>query len=348
MVYDPLWKHLGEVAEQMKIPTMVIRGTSPVYVHCIAVLLQLVHQRVFPVPESEVEVLIDPQQHPLRFKDLPLPPTEEIPKAFVDYQHRVMNAMKSSSAIIWNTTLELDTCALQLLRQHLPIPFFSIGPLHKMAPPLTTNVLQEDTRCLSWLDKHPPNSVLYVSLGSLVTIEEIELRELAQGLVKSQQPFLWAIRPRLLNGGRNAIDSTLPKDFTDVITSGKGFLVEWAPQKRVLAHPAIGGFLTHCGWNSILESLCEGVPLICRPCLADQTVNARYVSHVWKVGVELENAKASGIEKGIRKLIVSEEGKGIRHEAHRMKRELEDSINGGSSCKSLDQMVEFVFSHGKK
>ncbi|KAL0369999.1 UNVERIFIED_CONTAM: UDP-glucose iridoid glucosyltransferase [Sesamum angustifolium] len=81
-------------------------------------------------------------------------------------------------------------------------------------------------------------------------------------------------------------------------------VVKWAPQKKVLAHAAVGGFLTHCGWNSTLESMCEGVPLICRPCFADQLVNARYMTHVWRVGLELEDFKQISIEKGIKTLMV--------------------------------------------
>ncbi|KAK4408586.1 UDP-glucose iridoid glucosyltransferase [Sesamum angolense] len=95
---------------------------------------------------------------------------------------------------------------------------------------------------------------------------------------------------------------SLPEEFIE-ITQERGMVVKWAPQKKVLAHAAVGGFLTHCGWISTLESMCEGVPLICRPCFADQLVNARYMTHVWKVGLELEDFKQISIEKGIKTLM---------------------------------------------
>ncbi|KAG6436224.1 hypothetical protein SASPL_101109 [Salvia splendens] len=167
------------------------------------------------------------------------------------------------------------------------------SPLHKMAPPLPTSLMEEAAFCLSWLHKRPPNSVIYVSLGSVATINQEELREMARGLAKSGHPFLWVVRPSLLNGSSDSIKS-LPEDFKDLVPE-RGWC--WtAPQRKVLEHPAVGGFFSHCGWNSTLESLCGGVPMICRPCFADQMVNARYLTHVWRVGVELESVGEKSVE----------------------------------------------------
>ncbi|KAL0285861.1 UNVERIFIED_CONTAM: UDP-glucose iridoid glucosyltransferase [Sesamum calycinum] len=248
--------------------------------------------------ECQLEAAI-PQVYPLRFKDLPLPATIEIPQIVLDFMHSYMD-IRSSSAVIWNTIDQLDHWPLQQLEQHWPVPFFSIGPFHRMAPAVATSLLEEENSCLSWLDKQAPNSVIYASLGSVAIIDENELIEMAWGLAKSEQPFLWAVRPSLLNGS-DAMKS-LPEEFIK-ITQERGMVVKWAPQKKVLAHPAVGGFLTHCGWNSTLESMCEGVPLICRPCFADQLVNARYLTYVWRVGIELQNARERTIEEAIRTLM---------------------------------------------
>lgn len=146
-------------------------------------------------------------------------------------------------------------------------------------------MLEEETDCLLWLDKQANNSVIYVSLGSLASMEAGEFAEMAWGLANSGQPFLWVVRPGSV-GGSEWIE-LLPEGFKEA-TPETGCIVRWAPQKDVLAHRAVGGFWTHCGWNSTLESISEGVPMICRPCFGDQNVNARYLCHVWRVGLELE------------------------------------------------------------
>lgn len=107
--------------------------------------------------------------------------------------------------------------------------------------------------------------------------------EIAWGLVNSKLHFLWVIRPDSITGSDWKL--VFPENLKRAIDK-RGYIVECAPQKEVLTHSSIGGFWSHCGWNSTLESICEGVPLICRPCFGDQNVNSRYVSHVWIVGID--------------------------------------------------------------
>ncbi|KAK4441096.1 UDP-glucose iridoid glucosyltransferase [Sesamum alatum] len=315
IIYDPIMKFADAVANRLKLPSIVLRTTSAAYMHSHIVMFQLLAENLIPLPESQLHAAI-PEVHPLRFKDLPLPASMEIPQVVLDFQH--------------TTSATLDD-------------FFSIGPFHKMAPAIPTSLLEEENICLSWLDKQAPNSVIYVSLGSLAIIDEKALTELAWGLAKSEQPFLWVVRPSLVNGS-DAMES-LPEDLIKT-TQERGLVVKWAPQKKVLAHPAVGGFFTHCGWNSTLESICEGVPLICMPCFADQMVNARYLTYVWRVGIELENGRERTIEKAIRTMMVSEEGEVMRQRAFHMKREIERSMNeGGSSYESLNCLAVYLLSY---
>lgn len=189
--------------------------------------------------------LDDPVQrvHPLKFKDLPLSATTQISDPVQDFTRNHID-MRSSSAIIWNTMDMLDHTPLQKLHHHHNIPFFPLGPVHKIAPSLPTSLTREDTSCLSWLDKQAPKSVIYVSLGSLATIDKNDLIEMAWGLANSNQPFLWVVRVSLLNGSDCMV--CLPENFIEM-TEGRGCIVKWAPQKEVLAHEAVGGFLSHCG-----------------------------------------------------------------------------------------------------
>lgn len=283
-----------------------------------------------------------PDLHNTRFKDLQVRVTEKISDVMLRHFARNVN-IGSSVAIIWNTTEELDQVSLSKLQQFYDVPDFPIGPFHKMASNSSTSLKKEDGSCMIWLDKQAPNSVLYVSLGSLATIDEKELEETAWGLANSGQPFLWVVRPSLVDGSEWI--ERLPKGFRETVGE-KGQIVKWAPQTKVLAHSAVGGFLSHCGWNSTLESICEAVPMICRPCFGDQSTNCRHITYTWKVGLELENARdRCVIERTIRKLMVEDEGRELRQRMLVMKRKLEKSIQkGGCSHKSLNDLTEFIIS----
>lgn len=124
--------------------------------------------------------------------------------------------------------------------------------------------------CLQWLDKQPDGSTLYISFGSVAILSLTQLHELALGLEASGQRFLLVVR------STQDADSLLPEGFEER-TKERGFVVNgWAPQLWVLSHDSVGGFLTHCGWNSSLESICRGVPMLTWPIQAEQAMNARY------------------------------------------------------------------------
>ncbi|GMN41388.1 hypothetical protein TIFTF001_010608 [Ficus carica] len=203
----------------------------------------------------------------------------------------MVSATKASSGLMWNTFEDLEQSSLASLIQQFSIPMFLIGPFHKhnlVIPSPSSGLLAEDQTSLSWLKTQPPKSVVYMSFGHIVVISEQEFLEIAWGLAKSEQPFLWVVRPGLVHGVEWL--EPLPRGFLESL-SGRGRIVKWAPQQEVLPHKAVGAFWSHNGWNSTLESICEGVPMICMPCFGDRKVNARFVSQVWKVGLQLENGK---------------------------------------------------------
>ena len=283
-----------------------------------------------------------PELHPLRFKDLPFSLAANFGK-FAELVAKVYRN-RTSSAIIWNTMKSLEESALEQIQGQSQVPIFTIGPLHMiLSANISSSLIEVDRACLSWLDKQPQKSVIYVSsLGSIAALSEEELAEIAWGLANSKQPFLWVIRPGSVHGS-DWIE-LLPKGFQDVV-GDKGCIVRWAPQREVLAHPSVGGFWSHCGWNSTLESIGEGVPMICKPCFGDQRVNARYVSYVWRVGLELEELERGEIERAVRRLIWDDEGKEMRARIKELKEKFEICTrNGGASYSSLNELVNLVVS----
>ncbi len=129
--------------------------------------------------------------------------------------------------------------------------------------------------CMKWLDKMETGSVIYAAFGSLVALGEEQMEELTLGLKNSSCHFLWVVR--------ETEQKKLPINFVHE-TSEKGLVVSWCPQLKVLAHKAIGCFMTRCGWNSTLEALSLGVPMVAMPQWTDQTTNAKFIMDVWNRG----------------------------------------------------------------
>lgn len=293
-------------------------------------------------PDSRLD---DPviELSPLKVKDLPVIETndpDELYRIITD----MVEGVKSSSGVIWNTFQDLERDQIMDLSSNFHVPFFPIGPFHKHnndLPPKTKN--KEDNGITNWLDKQEPKSVVYASFGSLADIEEKDFLEIAWGLRNSKQSFLWVVRPGLVRGTEGL--ESLPCGFMDNI-GHKGKIVKWANQLEVLAHPAVGVFWTHCGWNSTVESICEGVPMICTPCFTDQRVNARYITDVWRVGKVLErNIMDKGeIEQVVRSAII-DGGDGMRDRCLGFKEMAEKCLGkNGSSSNYLDKLVRHVLS----
>jgi hypothetical protein len=139
-----------------------------------------------------------------------------------------------------------------------------------------------DSTCIGWLDAQRAGSVVYVSFGSWVgSIGPDKVRELALGLEATGRPFLWALKrdPSWRAG--------LPEGFAERVGGGRGKVVDWAPQEDVLRHAAVGCYLTHCGWNSTLEAIRHGVPLLCYPVSGDQFINCAHITGPWGIGLRL-------------------------------------------------------------
>jgi UDP:flavonoid glycosyltransferase YjiC (YdhE family) len=196
---------------------------------------------------------------------------------------------------------------------------------------------KEDSKCLQWLDRWEPKSVVYVNYGSITVMTNQHLKEFAWGLADSKHPFLWIVRPDVVMGD----SAILSPDFFEE-TKDRGFLVSWCPQDQVLAHPSIGVFLTHCGWNSILESICVGVPVICWPFFAEQQTNCRYACTTWGIGMEVNHdVKRDEIEELVKEVIEGDKGKVMRQKALEWKKKaVEANDIRGSSYQSFERLIK--------
>ncbi|KAJ9674657.1 hypothetical protein PVL29_023908 [Vitis rotundifolia] len=260
--------------------------------------------------------------------------------------------------IFVNTWEDLEPVWLRGLRensffQQIPIPpVLPIGPLIKEDEPLT----DFDHDCIAWLDKQQPDSVLFISLGSGGTLTYTQLTELAWGLELSQQRFILVVRTpsdasasgAFFNVGNNVMkaEAYLPQGFVERTQEAGLVIPSWAPQVAVLRHPSTGGFLSHCGWNSTLESISHGVPMIAWPLYAEQRMNATMLTE--EVGVAARPVVGEGknvvgreeIERVVRLVMEGEEGKEMR----RRVRELQSSAlatlkPGGPSFQSLSEVA---------
>ncbi|KAJ4765149.1 Glycosyltransferase [Rhynchospora pubera] len=195
---------------------------------------------------------------------------------------------------------------------------------------------------MDWLNKHPSKSVLYIALGSEAALSTELLHELALGLERSGLPFLWALRkPAGMTGAATYI---LPASFEERIKGSGHVEWGWVPQMRILAHPSVGGFLTHCGPSSVIESLQFGHPLIMLPLIIDQGLIARVLEERG-VGVEVPRDAETGdfdqegVARVVRFVMVEEEGKLIRHNAEKIRPIFTDKT---SQEKHLDGFIKHL------
>ncbi|XP_028754374.1 UDP-glycosyltransferase 74B1-like [Neltuma alba] len=193
--------------------------------------------------------------------------------------------------------------------------------------------------CMKWLESKPSRSVVYISFGSMVSLTAEQTQELAQGLEESGKKFLWVLR--------ESEHSKLPKGFADSVKD-KGLITTWCNQLELLAHEAVGCFVTHCGWNSTLEGLSLGVPMVGVPQWADQLTDAKFVEDVWKVGVRAKEEEGGVVRKQeiikcVKTVMEGETSEEIRKNAAKWKDLAREAVGeGGSSDKNIDEFVKYL------
>uniref|UniRef100_M1CLQ4 Glycosyltransferase n=2 Tax=Solanum tuberosum TaxID=4113 RepID=M1CLQ4_SOLTU len=279
-----------------------------------------------------------------------LPPLEgTLPDEFNSFIALQRLYMDIRSGDIHNTSNLIEGEFLDLLAQVDSKQQWVIGPI---LPTKLNHISNRNNICLEWLNKQSPRSVLYISFGTSTTFSDREVMELAMGLEQSKQKFIWMLREAdrgdIFIGEARKFE--LPEGFEERVKGVGLVLREWAPQPEILAHSSTGGFMSHCGWNSFLESITMGVPIAAWPMHGDQPNNGFLVTEMLKIGLIVrewdkheELVSASTIENVVRKLMASEEGDAIRKRAEELGEAIRRSTEkGGSSRIELDSFIAHI------
>ncbi|XP_042505899.1 UDP-glycosyltransferase 91C1 [Macadamia integrifolia] len=265
----------------------------------------------------------------------------------VSDSYRFGIALRDCEIVAVRSRVEFEPEWFDLLTQFWQKPVIPIGFL----PPVEDEVNSTEwVELRAWLDKRRTESVVYVALGTEARLSQEQVNELALGLELSGLPFFWVLRelPGSTKDGRNM--GMLPDGFEDR-TRNRGLVYKgWAPQFRILGHSAIGGILTHCGWNSVIEALRLGRALILLPVMNDQGLNARLLEEK-KIGLEIPRDERDGsftrdsVADSVRLVMVEKEGESLRSKAKEA-REMFGNRDENERC--LDGFVRFLEEHKRK
>ncbi|XP_074292689.1 zeatin O-glucosyltransferase-like [Silene latifolia] len=275
--------------------------------------------------------------------------TPEVSRFFVDQQ----KFWGIESGRIYNTSRVIEGPYVELLEKLLgndtETKHFVLGPFN----PIEMSGNQKRHTCLEWLDEQNKGSVIYVSFGSTTSLTEEQIGELATGLERSGQKFIWVLRNAdKADGFCSEKDGNpeLPKGYEERV-KGRGLVVrEWGPQLDILAHQSIGGFMSHCGWNSCIESVSMGVPIVAWPMHSDQPRNAVLITEVLGIGVMVREWEDRGklvssvtIESAVKRLMATKEGAEIRKRASELGDSVRKSVSkGGASSLEMDAFIAHI------
>ncbi|XP_059647833.1 UDP-glycosyltransferase 84B2-like [Cornus florida] len=277
---------------------------------------------------------------------LPSNPLSTFPKLFTE----LFQNMKKLKWVLANSFYELEKDVIESMSELCPIK--PIGPL------VPSTLLGEDEEtdagiemwksedsCIEWLNQQEPKSVIYVSFGSIVVLSAKQMESIAIGLMNTKRPFLWVVKAsdyQVKDG-----DGQFPLGFNEE-TKDRGLIVSWSPQIKVLSHPSVACFLSHCGWNSMLETITAGVPVIAYPQWTDQPTNAKFISDVLRIGVRLRPNQDEGVTdeevtKCIEKIMVGPSSEEFKKNMAELKMAAREAVaSGGSTDRNIQWFVDEI------
>jgi len=323
-----------EVAEDLHVPWIPVWSPFP-YSLSAHVYIDLIRQRFVNNEVEDTTLECIPGLSQMRVSDLPM---EGIlgdieGSLFSRMLSEVGSVLPRASAVVLNSYEELNP---PLLNDDLKTNFRSVLNVgfHTLLNP--SQFGSDVSGCISWLDKQKERSVVYVSFGTVSSPPHNELIALAEALEESGFPFLWSLK--------DYIKDLLPKAFVEK-TRMQGKIVPWTPQSQVLAHGSIAVFVTHCGSNSVVESIAYGVPMIGRPCFGDHRMIGRMVEDVWGIGVKVEGGilTKNGLLKSLDFILGHGKGKEMRDKAQALKKTVQCAASpNGPAAKDLSHLVELL------
>lgn len=332
-----LW-FAGDLAEEMGVPwvPLMCGGANSVSAHFYTDLIrETVGMHDIAGRGNDVVKFI-PGFSELRLGDLPTGILfGNLESPFAVMLHKMGRAFPKATAIVINSFEELDPELNRDLgskfKMVLNVSPFNSKSLSSLPPPYS-----DEYGCIPWLDNHRSASVAYIAFGTLATPPPVEIAALAEALEAYRTPFLWSLK--------DDSKEFLPEGFMKR-TSELGKIVPWAPQEQVLSHSSVGVFVTHCGWNSVLESIAAGVPLIGRPFFGDHHLNAWEVENEWKIGVRLEGGvfTKNGTVSALELVLNHEKGKELREQIVKFKELFWKAVEPqGSSTQNFNTLLEAV------
>ncbi|KVI08433.1 UDP-glycosyltransferase 43-like [Cynara cardunculus var. scolymus] len=348
-----------DVANDLGIPSYLF-FTSPA-----AYLGFVLHLTTFPATESislATELTVPSYANPVPPNVLPSFCIKRKESGYSTFIHHALR-YKETKGIVVNTFQELEPYALDSLSSSkyfgLP-PVYPVGPIIDHFGPAKWHPNRSgQEKIIGWLDRQPSGSVVFLCLGSMGSLSRTQVREIATGLERTGYRFLWTLREpakaklELPNDYKEFDENLFPDGFIDR-TAETGLVCGWAPQVSVLAHEAIGGFVSHCGWNSILESLWYGVPIATWPLYAEQQLNAFEMVKEIGLSVELrldsrdkssDLVLAEEVERGVRELMDGRDGE-LRRKVKEMSEKSKNALmENGSSFGSLGNLIDILFSN---
>ncbi|XP_037431743.1 7-deoxyloganetin glucosyltransferase-like [Triticum dicoccoides] len=348
VVADALMDFSMEAAKELGLPYVQLWTSSAIsfvgYCH-----YRLLFERGL-APIKDVKQLTDeyldtpvedvPGLRNMRFRDFPTFICSPAPLPYDFMLHfalRITERSVGASAMMVNTFGDLEG-EVVAATEALGMPkVYTIGPLPLLAPSSNISMsLWKQQECLPWLHGKARGSVVYVNFGSITVMNNEQLVEFAWGLAKSGRHFLWIIRPDLVKGDT----AVLPPEFS-AETAERGLVASWCPQQQVLNHPAVGAFLTHSDWNSTMESMCGGVPVISWPFFADQQTNCRYQCNEWGVGMEIDsNVQSDAVADLITEVMEGDKGQVMKKKVQEWREKAVKAAKpGGSSHRNFEELI---------